>query len=96
MSAGAGDLVRLALRSAATAEDIGGVAGWSGSAAACRSSGSASAAVNRRQGSRCSRPRSTGRSGPARRIGSGGSVASALSVAIALDRAYGDWPSTVA
>ncbi|MCF0097339.1 hypothetical protein B0E54_06214 [Micromonospora sp. MH99] len=53
-------------------------------------------AVNRRQGSRCNRPVITGRSGPARRIGSGGSVASALSVAIALDLAYGDCPSTVA
>ena len=56
----------------------------------------ASSGLSRARGSRRSRPLSTARSGPARRGGSGGSVASAVSVAIADDRAYGERPSTAA
>ena len=64
--------------------------------AARSSSRSASSAVIRSAGSLRSRPLSTGLSAPARRAGAGGSVASAVSVAIADGRAYGDWPSTAA
>ncbi len=48
------------------------------------------------RGSRRSSPASTGASGPACGAGSGGRVASAASVAIAVLRAYGERPSTAA